>query len=550
MMQILPKTKLMAGLALFALLTGTFAFNSPPAYAAAENVVWTALVNATASGNTITGGSGVGGGVSTQSITSGDGYIQFTVAGIDGNRAAGLNNGSANQSLAEIDYAIRYWGGGAEVWENGIYQGETTYSPNDVLRIEIVSGTVRYRKNGVVFYISAMAPSYPLKADTSIATPNASVNNAIMSSERDMYPPWVTIPSPTGTLSGTVTVSANAFDDDGGSGVAAMWFTLDRSIIGQEDNSYPYSVSWDTTTVADGVYSLEAFARDNAGNVDFSHPVSYVTVDNSSPPSGDYPHEPDGFVSIAEYAATAMPVDGPTSDISACTSSGVIDGCWWKVNPGGNITIVSESSAQKSPSGVIQFRYPDGLQPGTGVGLLQGWDTGDETSNTEYREVYESGWLRTVLPTFENQAIGTKVFGYWGVGQADHVPNQFYGLVEGNGETDEMDTMSMRFALQNHVDRSLPQTDPEVKFTPGAWHRYELYLKLNDIGSSNGVFRLWFDDVLIFDYSDVQFRNAANPNGFYGRRLDPVWGGMGGDPKTRNDFLQYDHIYISGIPLP
>jgi hypothetical protein len=90
------------------LIAGVMSLNPKPASAVTENVVWTSLVNATASGNTITDTSSVaeGGGVSSQSITSGDGYVEFTVAGIDGNRAAGLNSNSSNQTLEEIDYAM------------------------------------------------------------------------------------------------------------------------------------------------------------------------------------------------------------------------------------------------------------------------------------------------------------------------------------------------------------------------------------------------------------------------------------------------------------
>jgi hypothetical protein len=95
---------------------------------------------------------------------------------------------------------------------------------------------------------------------------------------------------------------------------------------------------------------------------------------------------------------------------------------------------------------------------------------------------------------------------------------------------------------QNRVD------DPV--FTFGTWHRYEYVMTLNDIGVANGTVRLWWDGVLILEYTDVVFRDAANPSGFYGRRSDPIWGGGGGSQRSRTDYLDIDHLYISGLPMP
>ena len=49
---------------------------------------------------------------------------------------------------------------------------------------------------------------------------------------------------------------------------------------GGEDTTSPYSVSWDTTTVPNGVHTIIARARDTSGNTGDSLPVS-VTVSNT-----------------------------------------------------------------------------------------------------------------------------------------------------------------------------------------------------------------------------------------------------------------------------
>jgi hypothetical protein len=73
-----------------------------------------------------------------------------------------------------------------------------------------------------------------------------------------------------------VTVSASASDSVG---VVGVQFRLDGTTLGAEVTSPPYSVSWDTTTAANGTHTLTAVARDAAGNTATSAPVN-VNVSN------------------------------------------------------------------------------------------------------------------------------------------------------------------------------------------------------------------------------------------------------------------------------
>lgn len=73
-------------------------------------------------------------------------------------------------------------------------------------------------------------------------------------------PPTVSITSPINgaTISGTVTISADASDDKG---VKQVDFYYDSTLIGS-DSASPYSVSWDSASVTDGTYTLKAVAID------------------------------------------------------------------------------------------------------------------------------------------------------------------------------------------------------------------------------------------------------------------------------------------------
>src|SRR5467141_3701908 len=100
------------------------------------------------------------------------------------------------------------------------------------------------------------------------------------SSVVDTTPPTIAITAPANgvTVSGSVTVSANASDNVG---VASVQFFLDGSNLGSLLIVAPYSVAWNTATASNGAHTLTAQAKDAAGNVGNAVAVS-VTVANST----------------------------------------------------------------------------------------------------------------------------------------------------------------------------------------------------------------------------------------------------------------------------
>ncbi len=95
----------------------------------------------------------------------------------------------------------------------------------------------------------------------------------------DIVAPTVALTAPTGTVSGTVAVTADAADNVG---VAQVEFFAGTTSLGV-DTTAPYSVNWDTTTAANGSVSLTAVAKDAFGNSTTSAAVA-VTVSNVPPP--------------------------------------------------------------------------------------------------------------------------------------------------------------------------------------------------------------------------------------------------------------------------
>ncbi|HSX00856.1 MAG TPA: Ig-like domain-containing protein, partial [Candidatus Saccharimonas sp.] len=109
------------------------------------------------------------------------------------------------------------------------------------------------------------------------ATITVSVNN-------DLTPPTVALTTPPDgtTVSGTISVAANASDNVG---LAAVQFTLDGANLGAADTASPYSVNWDTTTAVAGSHTLAAVATDTSGNTATSATVTVTVSNGSSDPS-------------------------------------------------------------------------------------------------------------------------------------------------------------------------------------------------------------------------------------------------------------------------
>ena len=98
----------------------------------------------------------------------------------------------------------------------------------------------------------------------------------------DVTPPSVSITAPAAgaTVSGAAAaVTATASDNVA---VVGVQFKLDGANLGPELTSGPYTVAWDSATIANGAHALSVVARDAAGNSATSAPVS-VTVSNATP---------------------------------------------------------------------------------------------------------------------------------------------------------------------------------------------------------------------------------------------------------------------------
>lgn len=186
--------------------------------------------------------------------------------------------------------------------------------------------------------------SHILSAVARDAAGNTATSSAITvtvnNQSSDTSAPTVSLsaPSSNATVSGSVTVSATASDNVG---VTSVQFTVDGTNIGSADTSSPYSVSWITSTVANGSHVLRAVARDAAGN---------VTTSSSR------------TVTVANNVDTSLPSVSLTAPSSGATVQGSVT--------------VSASASDNVGVASVQFTV-DGVDIGTDTAApwATSWDT-------------------------------------------------------------------------------------------------------------------------------------------------------------------------------
>jgi hypothetical protein len=140
----------------------------------------------------------------------------------------------------------------------------------------------------------------------------ATAASVLVTVANDSTAPTVAVTNPAaGSVSGAVTIAARATDDVG---VAGVQFLVNGVNLGAEDTTAPYELLWGTLSVPNGVYALEAVARDAAGNqagsaslvVTVANDTTAPTLSITSPAGGSI----SGTVTVSATAADDVGVAG------------------------------------------------------------------------------------------------------------------------------------------------------------------------------------------------------------------------------------------------
>ena len=297
---------------LSAATTVTATLTSTSSTPSLQSVSWTNPINVTPTANSIQKTSGCdgcedAGSISQQQILSGDGYLEFTASETTTLRFVGLSVGDTSTASAEIRFAIKLEAGIAEVRESGTARTTTGFVSGDVFRIAVVSGVVKYYKNGVLFYTSGLAPAYPLLVDSTLASLNATITNAMISGllstltvVNDTTPP---------------VISAVRATNVGPYGATIAWTTNEASDSQVEygpttayGSSTPRNASLVTShsqglsgLAASTLYHYRVKSRDAATNLATSSDKTFMTAAPPPPPSAPKKKKESFFDSIINF---------------------------------------------------------------------------------------------------------------------------------------------------------------------------------------------------------------------------------------------------------
>jgi hypothetical protein len=128
--------------------------------------------------------------------------------------------------------------------------------------------------------------------------PSAPCTGAPLPTDTTPPIPSITTPAAGATVSGTVTVKANAQDNDV---VVGVQFKRDGVNLGPEDTRPPFSAPWESAKSTNGDHTLTAVARDATGNLgEASLPVKSANLDTTPP-----------AVSLTSPRSGGPPLSGP-----------------------------------------------------------------------------------------------------------------------------------------------------------------------------------------------------------------------------------------------
>ena len=272
----------------------------------------------------------------------------------------------------------------------------------------------------------------------------------------------------------------------------------------------------------------------------------------TSPPlPPGHPNEPPGFTSFYENAYTALP---PASG-TGWSTVGPSKGCW--STEFGLVPVIRTDPTAPSGQGVVYgLKFHAGILTGQGPGLTAEWETCAASNTVEYRKLYTDMWIKLAggpngdLSDWEFNAGVTKVLGFWGVGRNFTGGNggDMIGRVWGGpGQFESSREISWVNEATNL--RAFAPNAGSQNLVVGQWHRVEILMELGSSpGATDGVLRIWVDGTMVHDWTDVAYNSPSNPSGFYQKHNSPTWGGGSSPIKTRDDWIYYDHMYMSGVP--
>jgi hypothetical protein len=185
------------------------------------------------------------------------------------------------------------------------------------------------------------------------------------------------------------------------------------------------------------------------------------------------------------------------------------------------------------------MNYPAGHRSGTAPATVQ-----THVFRPPVKELYVEVWARLSPNWFGNQSGTNKMF-FVGASGGN---NQFFFSAEGRGNG----ALVPQIRLQGIGDpraRVRPNVAGGTVLKRGVWQRWEFVLTCNSAtNASDGTIDFWLDGTHVTSVKEVNWTQTKRPNqscDFPGFFWSPTYGG-GGAPTPAHQYLDFDHVYVSG----
>jgi|GEM_PF-4186690 len=261
-------------------------------------------------------------------------------------------------------------------------------------------------------------------------------------------------------------------------------------------------------------------------------PITPPTTGTSTPSSsGTWSNAPSDWPVLTDYAFT--------TPIPTTAGDKLPDNSGWSESYGdrGLLTIVPDTTAPLSPSGVLQFKYPVGWMAGSAPGLLY-YDF------PPIRKLYAGFYWKPSSPWQGNDDNVNKLVFFDLQDSTNNSDSDFTMIMYGQpGGPYELRIASEIPPVSQWLDDRGPffgtpvtGTWNHTNITLGVWHKVEI---LADMDA--GKVEYWLDGVQIGSVN-YTFPSTAKLIEF---QFSPTFGG-GGNPKTEDDYYWFDSIHLAG----
>ncbi|HEX2780582.1 MAG TPA: Ig-like domain-containing protein [Gemmatimonadaceae bacterium] len=201
-----------------------------------------------------------------------------------------------------------------------------------------------------------------------------------------------------------------------------------------------------------------------------------------------------------------------------------------------NLSFVADPTAPQSQPTVGQVRYPAGFAGGTEPVNLYTQLGGRHT-------LYLAFWFK-MSPNFyghPNSSVN-KLFHIW-IGGSNRVTLAVMG--SGTTPSFQPQVRLQQIPVSGGAINLPPNVVSSAQVVRDRWYKWELVLRANTPGVSDGSVEFWLDGAKIASYPNMQFVGAGQGNTWDTINWAPTWGGTGGVVPA-DQWMRMSEIYLSG----